>query len=173
MRVCRRSRHAAGRPCAPVYADAAQRAGPVVTGGIIPIGGLAPTVGLYSQAVPLPEGTTPLFVAGQLSVDADGNALGVGDFEGQMRAVFANLEAVVMGSGGRLDGIMKMTTYLVDPEHIVRFYDERERLFKDLFPEGVYPGNTLLVVQRLVRPEFLIEVEAIVAIRPTEVSEDA
>jgi 2-iminobutanoate/2-iminopropanoate deaminase len=135
---------------------------------IQPVEGLAATVGLYSQAVPLPPGTTALFVAGQLSVDGEGNAVCVGDFEGQVRAVFANLEAVVAGSGGQLSGVMKMTTYLVDPDHIVPFYEERERLFKDLFPDGVYPGNTLLVVQRLVRPEFLIEVEAIVAVSTTE-----
>jgi 2-iminobutanoate/2-iminopropanoate deaminase len=135
---------------------------------IEPVAGLAPTVGLYSQAVALPQGTTPLFVAGQLAVDVEGNSLSEGDFEGQVRAVFANLEAVVIGSGGQLSGVMKMTTYLTDADYIARFYDERERLFKDLFPDGVYPGNTLLVVQRLVRPEFLIEIEAVVAISTEE-----
>jgi len=131
---------------------------------ITPVPGLPPTVGLYSHAVPAPAGATLLFVAGQLSVDAHGNAVAVGDFEGQVQATFSNLETVVTGSGGSMDGVVKMTTYLVDPEHVDRFYEERERLFKDLYPTAVYPANTLLVVQRLVRPEFLIEVEAIVAV---------
>jgi enamine deaminase RidA (YjgF/YER057c/UK114 family) len=137
---------------------------------ITPIPGLSPTVGLYSQAVPLPAGATPLFIAGQLSVDIDGEAVAVGDFEGQVRTVFANLESVVRGSGGAMDGVMKMTTYLVDPDHIVRFYEERERLFKDLYPDAVYPANTLLVVGCLVRPEFLIEIEAVAAVAPPDLT---
>jgi len=131
---------------------------------ITPVPGLSPTVGLYSQAVPLPVDTTPLFIAGQLSVDAAGEAIAVGDFEGQVRTVFANLEAVVRGSGGAMDGVMKMTTFLVDPDHIARFYEERERLFQELYADGTYPANTLLVVERLVRPEFLIEIEAVAAV---------
>jgi enamine deaminase RidA (YjgF/YER057c/UK114 family) len=31
-----------------------------------------------------------------------------------------------------------------------------------MFPGGKYPPNTLLIVGRLVKPEFLLEVEAIV-----------
>jgi enamine deaminase RidA (YjgF/YER057c/UK114 family) len=34
-------------------------------------------------------------------------------------------------------------------------------VFPKLFPAGKYPPNTLLVVNRLVKPEFLIEIEAI------------
>jgi enamine deaminase RidA (YjgF/YER057c/UK114 family) len=140
---------------------------------ITPTPGLPPTVGLYSHAVPTPPGANLLFIAGQLSVDVEGNAVAAGDFEGQMRTTFSNLEAVVTGSGGSMAGVMKMTTYLVDPDHIVRFYDERERLFKALYPTGIYPANTLLVVQRLVRPEFLIEVEAIVAVAsPADMPEE-
>jgi enamine deaminase RidA (YjgF/YER057c/UK114 family) len=135
-----------------------------VTTKITPVLGLAPTVGLYSQAVPLPAGATPLFIAGQLSVDAAGQAVAVGDFEGQVRAVFTNLRAVLRGSGSDLAGIVKMTTYLIDPDHIDRFYEERARLFADYYPDGAYPANTLLVVQRLVRPEFLVEIEAVAAV---------
>ena len=137
---------------------------------VTPIPGLAPTVGLYSQAVPLPRGATLLFVAGQLSVDTEGKAVAVGDFEGQVRTVFANLAAVVEGAGSDLRSVMKMTTYLVEPDHVARFYAERERLFGELYPTGVYPANTLLVVERLVRPEFLIEIEAVAAVPPPVVT---
>jgi hypothetical protein len=37
----------------------------------------------------------------------------------------------------------------------------RSALFPKLFPGGKYPPNTLLVIDRLVKPEFLIEVAAI------------
>lgn len=131
---------------------------------ITPVAGLGSPVGLYSHAVPLPPGTTLLAVSGQLSVDAEGESIAPGDFEGQMRQVFGNLATVLAGAGLGLDAIVKMTTYLVEPDHIDDFYRVRAELFADLFPEGVYPGNTLLVVRRLVRPEFLIEIEALAAL---------
>ena len=40
-------------------------------------------------------------------------------------------------------------------------YEVREELFPDLYPSGKYPPNTLLVIDRLVKPEFLLEIEAI------------
>jgi enamine deaminase RidA (YjgF/YER057c/UK114 family) len=135
---------------------------------ISPISGLGSPVGLYSHAVPLPDPGRLLCVSGQLSVDEVGTSLHVGDFDAQMRQVFSNLATVLDAAGTQLADVVKMTTYLVDPDHIDDFYRVREQLFAELFPDGVYPGNTLLVVQRLVRPEFLIEIEAL-ASAPEEV----
>lgn len=135
---------------------------------ISPVTGLGSPVGLYSHAVPMPTGTRLLCVSGQLSVDASGSSLHAGDFDAQMRQVFSNLATVLDAGGAGLDDVVKMTTYLVDPDHIDDFYRVREQLFAEVFPDAVYPGNTLLVVQRLVRPEFLIEIEALAAV-PEEV----
>lgn len=131
---------------------------------ITPVAGLGSPVGLYSHAVPLPEGSQLLCVSGQLSVDAEGNSVAEGDFDGQMRQVFSNLATVMEAAGGSLADVVKMTTYLTDASLIDDFYRVREGLFADLFPDGVYPGNTLLVISRLVRPEFQIEIEALAAI---------
>ncbi len=131
---------------------------------ITPVAGLGSPVGLYSHAVPLPAGSRLLCVSGQLSVDADGGSVAEGDFDGQMRQVFSNLATVMEAAGGSLADVVKMTTYLTDASLIDDFYRVREGLFADLFPDGVHPGNTLLVVSRLVRPEFQIEIEALAAI---------
>ena len=37
----------------------------------------------------------------------------------------------------------------------------RAQLFPRIFPAASYPPNTLLIVDRLVKEEFLIEVEAV------------
>ena len=131
---------------------------------ITPVTGLGSPVGLYSHAVPLPAGSQLLCVSGQLSVDAEGNSVAEGDFDGQMRQVFSNLATVLEAAGAGLGDVMKMTTYLTDASLIDDFYRVREVLFADYFPDGVYPGNTLLVISRLVRPEFQIEIEALAAI---------
>jgi 2-iminobutanoate/2-iminopropanoate deaminase len=119
------------------------------------------TVGLYSPAVATAGGTGLVFVSGVLSVDKAGDSVAAGDFDLQMRTVFRLLGEVLEASGSSFDELVKMTTYLTDPAHIADFYRVREEIFVDLYPGRRPPGNTLLVVTRLVRPEFLIEVEGV------------
>lgn len=126
--------------------------------------GVAVPIGMYSQVARLAGGAHDLvFIAGQLSVDAQGESVGAGDFPAQMRQVFANVGAVLGAEGLGFDSIAQMTTYLRGEELIAEFYRVREVLFAELFPAGAFPPNTLLVVARLVRPEFLIEVQCIAA----------
>jgi enamine deaminase RidA (YjgF/YER057c/UK114 family) len=101
-------------------------------------------------------------VSGQLAVGDDGSIVGKGNFAEQFHRVFANLEYVLAGIGAGFRDVAKFTTYLVDPANIDEFMSLRAALFPTRFGDGLYPPNTLLIVQRLVKAEFLIEVEAIV-----------
>ena len=122
-----------------------------------------PAQGLYSHIGKVSDGAL-LFVAGQLSVAADGSVAGAGDFDTQFRQVFDNLQAVLTGVGAQFDDVAKFTTYLVHSQDIDRFMTLRAELFPRIFKGPLYPPNTLLVVDRLVKEAFLIEVEAIVRI---------
>lgn len=124
--------------------------------------GACPAQGLYSHVGRVAGGTL-LYVAGQLSVGADGGVVGVGDFRAQFRQVFANLGDVLRGTGCGFDDIVKFTTYMVHSQDIPAFMEMRAALFPTLFKGPLFPPNTLLVVDRLVKEEFLFEVEAIVA----------
>jgi enamine deaminase RidA (YjgF/YER057c/UK114 family) len=65
------------------------------------------------------------------------------------------------GLGASFDDVVKFTTYLVHSQDIEKFMMARASLFPRLFQNASYPPNTLLVVDRLVKEEFLIEVEAV------------
>jgi enamine deaminase RidA (YjgF/YER057c/UK114 family) len=125
--------------------------------------GLAPAQGLYSHVGVIRGGTTYM-IAGQLAVGDDGEVDGVGDFARQFARVYGNLAATIEAIGGDCTNIVKMNTYLVHSQHIPLFMKLRAELFPKLFPNGVYPPNTLLVVDRLVKEDFLLEVEATAAI---------
>ena len=122
--------------------------------------GAAPPQGLYSNVARAEAGTL-FFIAGQLSVDNAGAVVGKDDFERQFQQVFANLGAVLRGLGLRFDDIAKFTTYLVHSQDIEAFMQARAALFPRLFATPHYPPNTLLIVDRLVKEDFLIEVEAV------------
>jgi enamine deaminase RidA (YjgF/YER057c/UK114 family) len=125
--------------------------------------GAAPAQGLYSHAG-LSRGGTLAFVAGQLSVGADGAVVGKGDFAAQFHQVFRNLGDVLAGLGTGYHGVLKFTTYLVHSQDIERFMVLRRDLFPTFFKNTPYPPNTLLIVDRLVKEDFLIEVEAVASV---------
>ena len=125
--------------------------------------GAGPAQGLYSH-VGFVQGGALAFIAGQLAVRADGSIAGKGDFAVQFRQVFANLGDVLRGLGTDYKSVIKFTTYLVHSQDIELFMRERRELFPQLFGAEPYPPNTLLIIDRLVKEEFLIEVEAIAAV---------
>jgi enamine deaminase RidA (YjgF/YER057c/UK114 family) len=103
-----------------------------------------------------------LFVAGQVAMDKDGKV--PAEFEAQCAQVFANIGAALASQGASFANVLQFTSYLVHSQDIARFAQFRAREFPRLFAGGAYPPNTLLVVDRLVREEFLLEVTAVAAL---------
>jgi enamine deaminase RidA (YjgF/YER057c/UK114 family) len=115
---------------------------------------------MYSHVARMAPGELA-FIAGQVAVDRAGATVGVGDLAAQVDQVFANIGAILKDLGADLEQVVQLTTYLTSAESIPAFMSARSALFPRLFPGGAYPPNTLLVIDRLVKPEFLIEVAAI------------
>ena len=124
---------------------------------------LGKPLGQYSQITRV-KASEFLFIAGQLSADRDGNIIGRDDFDVQCAQVFANLEAALASQGAGWKNIVQFTTYLVHSQDILKFMAYRLREFPKFFPDGAYPPNTLLMVDRLVQEPFLVEVQVIAAL---------
>jgi len=122
--------------------------------------GAPPAQGLYSHAAKVPAGDL-YFIAGQLAVDNDGKVVGRNDFEAQFRKVFENLGTVLAGLGVSFDEVAKFTTYFVHSQDIEKFMKLRAELFPKIFSGGKFPPNTICVIDRLVKEDFLLEVEAV------------
>ncbi len=122
--------------------------------------GAGPAQGLYSNVTVVPAGPT-VHIAGQLSVHMNGDVVGKNDFEAQMLQVFSNLGDVLKGLGLTFNHVIKFTTYLVHSQDIDTFMKIRAELFPKLFAGQQFPPNTLLMIDRLVKEDFLIEVEAV------------
>ena len=120
-------------------------------------------IGLYSQGIRV-KGEELVFVAGQVALDAEGNLVGPGDMAAQTRQTFANIGAILASVGASFSNVVEFTTYVVGQEGVQPFIAARTPLFHEIFPDGDYPPNTLLVISGLVRPEFLLEVKAVAAL---------
>jgi enamine deaminase RidA (YjgF/YER057c/UK114 family) len=120
-------------------------------------------LGMYSQIARV-KASEFLFIAGQLATDKDGKAVGTDDFDAQCVQTFANIEAALASQGAGWDNVVQFTTYLVHSQDIARFMRYRQREFPRMFPRGIYPPNTLLMIDRLVGEPFLIEVQTVAAL---------
>ena len=113
---------------------------------------LGKPVGPYSHVARVKGGDT-LYIAGML---APGDT-----FDGQCSAVFAQIEKALKEAGGGWGNVVQFTTFLVHSQDVSKFYKWREREYPKMFPNGKYPPNTLLIIDRLVQEQFLIEIQTI------------
>jgi len=104
-----------------------------------------------------------VYIAGQVAMDASGNLVGKDDFAAQVAQVFANLKTAIEAAGGSFKDVIKMNTYIadsVDPSMMTAFRETRDKHVNTANP----PASTAVVVRRLVRPEWLVEVEAVAVV---------
>ena len=120
-------------------------------------------LGAYSIGMSVNAGRL-LYVAGQVGVNREGTLVGPGDCATQTRQVLENIGHVLEGAGAGFSNVVEFTTYVVGRDSVQGFIDGRNQVFPDIFPGGDYPPNTLLVVDGLVREEFLVEIKAVAAL---------
>ena len=123
---------------------------------------IAPAAAVYSHIAKVNRGTI-VYISGQVSSDASGKLIGEGDFEAQVEQVFRNLKIAVEAAGGTMADIVKLNYYVVaelDQATVPKLRPIRDRYINVKSP----PASTFLVVTRLMRPGWLIEIEAVAAI---------
>jgi len=101
-----------------------------------------------------------MFIAGQVALDGDGNVVGEDDMVAQVRQVLENLKSVLASEGADFSNIVKINIFTTDIERFRGAADVRQQYFA-----GNPPASTLVQIERLARPVFLVEIEAI-AIAP-------
>ena len=116
---------------------------------------LGKPLGQYSHVTRVKAAET-LYIAGML---APGDS-----FEAQCGGAFAQIEKALQSAGAGWGNVVQFTTYLVHSQDIPKFMQWRLREFPRMFPDGRYPPNTLLVLDRLVHEQYLVEVQTVAAL---------
>jgi 2-iminobutanoate/2-iminopropanoate deaminase len=113
----------------------------------------------FSQAWRVTGADTVVYVAGQGPVSADGELVGGGDFEAQVRQTLENLRTVLEQAGASLDAMVKTTVYLTDIATLREFGRIRSE-----FVAGEPAASTAVQVVALALPGMMIEVDAIAVV---------
>ncbi len=111
----------------------------------------------FSQVV-VSTGTKVIHCAGQTAWDQDMNIIGGDDLEQQTAQALKNVQAALAAAGAGMNDVVRLDIYVVDyhRDKIPAISAAMSRYFD---PERL-PANTLLGIQALAMPEFLIEITA-------------
>jgi 2-iminobutanoate/2-iminopropanoate deaminase len=118
---------------------------------------IAPPAATYSHGVEIGPNARWLYVAGQVGTRPDGMTIDP-NIEGQAEQAWRNVVATLEGAGMNIKNLVKVTSFLTRPQDIPAYAKVRDRFLGD-----ARPATTMVVVQALARPSFLIEVEATAA----------
>ncbi len=114
----------------------------------------------YTHVVETTGPVKTIYISGQIAFDRDGKLVGPGDMKAQAEQVFANLEAALKAAGATFADVVKMNTYITDMSKAAAVREVRARYFGESVP-----ASTLVQVLALARPELMLEIEVIAAVR--------
>ncbi|MBW1888581.1 MAG: RidA family protein [Deltaproteobacteria bacterium] len=100
-----------------------------------------------------------LFISGITAVDDQGNIIGKGDMVTQTRAIFERIGEILKAAGATFDDVVKTVDYITTTENYRGTADVRREFFKKEFPAA-----TGVIVAGLLRPDALIEIDAVAVI---------
>ncbi|MER6388727.1 RidA family protein [Streptomyces sp. NPDC001523] len=120
-----------------------------------------PKIDVYRQ-VSIATGSRLVFIAGQVSWDADGVTIGEGDLAAQVEQCYLNVAVALAEVGATFDDVAKLNVHVVDwtPDKMPAFLEGVSRAAAKLCVTPMAPG-TLVGVAALDVPDHLVEVEAI------------
>ncbi|MDP5217357.1 RidA family protein [Ruegeria sp. 2205SS24-7] len=110
-----------------------------------------------------------LHVTGQVAWDRDGKVIGKGDCEAQAHQCFDNVDHILRAVGGRLEDIVSLTVFYVDPTDMPAIQNARADRLR--LEEG--PVSILIQAAGLIAPELLVEVVPIAVIPEDRFKEPA
>ncbi|NHL69455.1 RidA family protein [Burkholderia ambifaria] len=114
--------------------------------------------GAFSMAVVQGDGRI-VHLKGQVALDKDGHVVGAGDMRAQVRQTLGNIRDVLAAMGGQMQDVISLVHYATDINAFMQAGDIRETFFAE-----PYPVTTTVQVERLYRPDLLIEIAAIAEI---------
>ena len=110
----------------------------------------------YSHGFEVPPTARLVFLSGQIAMRPDGSV--PEGIQAQAEQVWKNIANCLAEAGMGIGDIVKFTSFLTRTADLAKFSEVRNR-----FLGAHRPTSTLLVIQSLARPEFLVEVEVIAA----------
>jgi len=99
-----------------------------------------------------------IMISGIVSVDERHHPLHPGDLEAQMREIYEQIKKLLEKAGATFDDVIKTVDYIT-PQALPE-YAKTAQIRREYF-KGNFSAATGIVVNRLLHPDWLIEIDAI------------
>jgi 2-iminobutanoate/2-iminopropanoate deaminase len=109
----------------------------------------------YAQAVKVGD---TIYISGQVSHDDNGNIVGTGDMEAQMRQAYANIKKVLVQFGANMDNIVDEMLFVTDMNTA---FAAAVKCRQEIFSGTPVVASTIVQIQRLAFPELMIEIRCV------------
>lgn len=119
--------------------------------------GVSKHIGNYSDGAVVGPNARWLHISGTPGLDPSTGKVPEG-IVAQAELVWQNIFAILKAAGMHPENLVKTSTYITSREDIAEYVKVRGKYLGDIRPAGL-----LLVVEGHIKPEYLIEVDAIAA----------
>ena len=109
----------------------------------------------YAQAVKVGD---TIYISGQVSHDDDGNVLGEGDMEVQMRAAYANVKKVLAQYGASIENVVDEIIFVTDMETGLQ---TRAKLKDEVYSGSPVVACTIVEIAALAFPPLMVEIRCV------------
>lgn len=96
-------------------------------------------------------------ISGTVATDENHRTVHAGDLDAQMRYIFESVKNLLEKMGASMDDVIKTTDYITAAA--LPDYAKSAAIRREYFKDGLYPAATGVIVQGLLRPDWLIEID--------------
>lgn len=109
----------------------------------------------YAQAIKIRD---TIYVSGQVSHDDNGNIVGRGDMEAQMRQAYANIQKLLVQYGATMENIVDEILFVTDMDAA---FGVAVKCRQEVFSGNPVVASTIIQIQRLAFPDLMIEIRCV------------
>jgi len=109
----------------------------------------------YAQAVKVGD---TIYLSGQVSHDDQGQIVGHGDMEAQMRQAYANVGKLLAQYGATMGNVVEEVLFVTDMEAA---FAARVKCWREVYAGAPVVASTIVQIQRLAFPELMIEIRCV------------
>ena len=106
----------------------------------------------YSRAVKVGN---VIEVAGTVASGDDGKVVGKDDAYAQTKYIYEKISAILLRAGAAMKDVVRVRMFVTDISRWQEYGKAHSEFFKD-----IRPCNTMVEVNALIEPDYLIEIEA-------------
>ena len=109
----------------------------------------------YSQAVQVGD---TIYLSGQVSHDDEGNVLGEGDMEVQMRTAYGNVAKMLAQCGATIENVVDEILFVTEMDAA---FEARAKMKQEVFSGSPVLASTIVQIQRLAFPALMVEIRCV------------